>query len=308
MHVVVLGAGAIGSLVAGSLAAADEGAAAGASVTLLGRDGEHERRVRERGLRFERPDGSETTVDVAATSDRAAAARADLLVVCVKSYDTAEALAGVAPHLDDAEVLTLQNGLGNAETVAERVPDERVVVGTTSHGAVLEGPGHLRHAGRGDTTVGRWFAANDDRVRETAALLSAAGIETAVTDDPERAVWAKVLVNLGVNAPTALARVRNGALVDEPAGRRLLEGAVAEGVAVAEVCGVDAPEDAVERTRTVARRTATNRSSMRQDLEAGGRTEVEALYGEVARRAAAHDVDAPVTRTLADLLRLAESE
>ncbi|NIB99156.1 ketopantoate reductase family protein [Halobacterium sp. R2-5] len=300
MRVVVLGAGSLGSLLAGSLAGTR------ADVTLLGRASDHVERVRDRGLEIARPDGSEQTVPLDVATDGAAASDADLLVVCVKSYDTNEAVASVAPHLDGADVLTLQNGLGNAETTAEHVPRERVIAGTTSHGATLEGAGRVRHAGRGNTTIGRYFAANDAGVTAAAECLTAAGIETTVVEDAESAVWTKVLVNAGINAATALARVPNGALVDTESGERVLRRAVEEGVAVARAEGVGVPDDVVERTREVAERTATNRSSMRQDTERGGRTEIEALNGELARRAADHGIAAPVNETLADLVRLAE--
>jgi 2-dehydropantoate 2-reductase len=300
MRVVLLGAGSLGSLFGGLLAAAD------ADVTLLGRDGDHLDGVAADGLRLTHPDGSTETVDVETATDPGVAAGADLLVVCVKSYGTEDAMRDVSPHLDDADVLTLQNGLGNAETIADHVPRQRVIAGTTTHGANLTGPGHVRHAGTGDTTVGRYFAANDDRVERVAGLLTEAGVETTVTDDPETAVWTKVLVNAGINAATALARVDNGALVEAEPGERLLRRAVEEGVAVAQAAGVDVPADVVERTRDVAARTASNRSSMRQDVERGTRTEIEALNGELARLAAEHGVDAPVNETLADLVRLAE--
>ncbi|MUV60886.1 ketopantoate reductase family protein [Halobacterium sp. CBA1126] len=300
MRVVVLGAGSLGSLLAGALERTD------ADVTLLGRESDHVRRVRADGLRLTRPDGSEDAVPVDVATDEGVTEDADLLVVCVKSYDTADAMAGVAPHLDGADVLTLQNGLGNAETVADYVPRERVLAGTTTHGAVLEAPGHVRHAGRGDTTVGRYFAANDARVDAVADCLTGAGIETTVADDPEAAVWTKVLVNAGINAATALARVPNGALVDSESGERVLRRAVTEGVAVARAEGVAVPEDAVERTREVAERTASNRSSMRQDVERGRPTEVEALNGALVRRGESHGVETPVNETLADLVRLAE--
>ncbi|MGB9963443.1 ketopantoate reductase family protein [Halobacterium hubeiense] len=300
MRVVVLGAGSLGSLLAGALERTD------ADVTLLGRESDHVRRVRADGLRLTRPDGSEDAVPVDVATDEGVTEDADLLVVCVKSYDTADAMAGVAPHLDGADVLTLQNGLGNAETVADYVPRERVLAGTTTHGAVLEAPGHVRHAGRGDTTVGRYFAANDARVDAVADCLTRAGIETTVADDPEAAVWTKVLVNAGINAATALARVPNGALVDSESGERVLRRAVAEGAAVARAEGVPVPDDAVERTREVAERTASNRSSMRQDVERGRPTEVEALNGALVRRGESHGVETPVNETLADLVRLAE--
>ncbi|MFC3478913.1 ketopantoate reductase family protein [Halobacterium litoreum] len=302
MRVVVLGAGSLGSLVGGLLATT------GAGVTLLGRENEHLDGVASDGLQVVNPDGTTETVSVGTATDSEVAAEADAVVVCVKSYDTEDALAGVADHLGDADVVTLQNGLGNAATIAEHVPAERVVVGTTTHGAVLEGPGRVRHAGTGDTTIGRYAGGNDERVREFAALLSRAGVETTVTDDPARAVWTKVLVNAGINAATALARVPNGALVESEAGERVLRRAVEEGVAVARAEGVTVPEDVVEQTREVARETASNRSSMRQDVERGSRTEIEALNGELARRASEHGVDARVNETLADLVRLAESE
>jgi 2-dehydropantoate 2-reductase len=299
MRIVVLGAGSLGSLFAGRLAASD------ADVSLLGRPSEHFERVATAGLELTRPDGTQQTVPVETSTDPQIVDEADVLVVCVKSYDTDEAMGDVSDHLAGTDVLTLQNGLGNAETIAEYVPEERVVAGTTTHGATVESPGHVRHAGVGDTTIGRYFAANDDRVEALASALTDAGIETTVTDDPERAVWTKVLVNAGINATTALARVPNGALLADEAGERVLQRAVDEGLDVARAEGVDVPGDVVARTRAVAEGTATNHSSMRQDVEAGRRTEIEALNGELARRAAAHGIDAPVNETLADLVRLA---
>jgi len=297
---VVQGAGSLGSLFGGLLATAGE------DVTLLGRPGEHLDRIADDGLVVEHPDGGETTTAPGTATDPTVVADADLVVVCVKSYDTADAARDLADYHDGADVLSLQNGLGNAETLAEHVPPGAVVAGTTTHGAVLAAPGVVRHAGEGDTTVGRYFAPNDAAVRDVAETLSAAGLDATVTDDPERAVWTKVLVNTGINAATALARVPNGALVETEAGERLLERAVEEGAAVADAAGVDVPDDVVERTREVARQTASNRSSMRQDVERGSRTEVEALHGALVERADDRGVDAPVLRTLADLVRLAE--
>lgn len=300
MQIVVLGAGALGSLFAGRLAASD------ADVTLLGRASEHFERVATAGLELTHPDGSDETVAVETATDPDVVADADALIVCVKSYDTDGAVASVANYLSDTDVLTLQNGLGNADSIADHVPDEHVIAGTTTHGATVESAGHVRHAGMGDTTIGQYFAPNDDAVDSLAGVLTDAGIETTVTDDPEKAVWTKVLVNAGINATTALARVPNGALVEDEAGERVLRRAVVEGLEIARAEGVDVPEDVVERTRDVAERTASNRSSMRQDVEAGRRTEIEALNGELARRADAHGIDASVNETLADLTRLAE--
>lgn len=301
MHVAVLGAGALGSLVAARLATGD------ATVTLVGRPGRHLDAIEADGLVLERPDGVHQTVPLDATTDHGAVADADLLVLAVKSYDTATALADVASHLDHQQVLTLQNGLGNAETVADFVDPGRVIAGTTSHGATRPQPGHVRHAGVGDTVIGRYFAENDGVVGSIAATFSGAGIETAVTATIRDAVWEKVLINVGINATTALARVPNGHLVRYAEGERLLEAAVTEAVAVATAEGRTVSEDVVDRARTVAKRTSTNRSSMRQDVESGSRTEIAALNGAIVARGADHGIETPVNATLTDLVSLWET-
>lgn len=300
MAVAVLGAGALGTLVAARLAANDT------PVTLVGRSGAHLAAIREKGIRLVEEDRS-NRIDVTVTTDHETVEGADWLLVAVKSYDTATAMADVAPFLAGVPVLTVQNGLGNAETIAEFVEPEQVIVGTTAHGASIPEPGTVRHAGVGKTVIGRYFAPNDGTVESIAETLTSGGIETQVTDRPRDAVWEKVLVNVAINAATALARVPNGHLVRYESGERLLHRAIEEGVAVASAEGRTVPPDVEERAATVARQTATNLSSMRQDVESGSKTEIEALNGEIVSRGRDHDVDTPVNRTLTDLILLAET-
>ncbi len=310
MQIAVLGAGAMGSLFGGLLAAAGE------DVTLLTRNAAHVDAIQKRGLRIvdEQSDSSaDRIVSVRATTDPETVGVVDLVLVFVKSYATADAMAEAEPLLGpETDVLTLQNGLGNAETIAAHVPDRRILVGVTTHGAIHEAPGTVHHTGTGDTALGRWrggdAAVGEESATEIAAMLTAAGIPTEVVADPETLVWEKVLVNVGINAPTALAGVDNGALVETESGRALLRSAVTEAERVARARGHDVREDVVEYAITVAEQTASNRSSMRVDLESGHRTEVESLYGAVLDRAAAESLDAPVVRTLADLVRLAERD
>lgn len=297
----VIGAGSLGSLFAGRLAAA------GTDVVVLGRENDHLARIEADGVVVETPTGDDLVGGlVAADSDPRVLGGVDVLLVAVKSYDTAQALDVADPHVPrDADVLTLQNGLGNAETIAEHVPRSRVVAGTTTHGAVLTDAGRVRHAGGGDTRIGRYFVENDATIDDIAATFTAAGIDTTVVADVQDAVWEKVLVNAGINAATALARVPNGDLVDGP-GARVLRTAVEEGAAIADAADRTIPSDIVDRALDVARQTATNHSSMRQDLAAGRQTEIDALNGALVRVAETHGLDAPVNRTLTDLVRLAE--
>ncbi|WP_020222982.1 ketopantoate reductase family protein, partial [Halarchaeum acidiphilum] len=190
------------------------------------------------GLRLGRPDGSRATVGVDVVTDPASAPDCDAVLVFVKSTDTADAIEEWRPVLTDATVATLQNGLGNAAALVAALPEDGVLAGTTSHGAVVEEPGVVRHAGTGNTRLGRWDGPNDAPVERLAATLSSAGIDTAVVADPRTAVWRKVLVNVGINAATALARVENGALVERESGERLLRRAVSEAARVARAEGV----------------------------------------------------------------------
>ncbi|UWG47664.1 Ketopantoate reductase [Halanaeroarchaeum sp. HSR-CO] len=301
MHVAVLGAGSLGTLFAAKLRAA------GVPVTLIGRPGGHLQAIEREGIRIHQTDETVETVAVEVTADHTAVVDADWLLLAVKSYDTASAMSDVADHLDGTTVLTVQNGLGNAETIAEFVPPERVLVGTTAHGASILRAGHVHHAGAGETVIGRYDGDNGPEVDDIASTLTEAGIETVVTDTPRDALWEKVLVNVAINAATALARVPNGHLVGYPAGERLVERAIEEALAVARADGRSVGDEVLETAKTVARETAPNRSSMLQDVEAGSQTEIESLNGAIVDRGEAMGIETPVNRTLADLVRLAET-
>lgn len=301
MDVAVLGSGAMGSLFGGRLAQA------GMDVSFIDVWEEHVEALEDGGLVIETSDGTERVADLRATTSPASVGSVDLLLVFVKSIHTRDALADATPLLDGTDVLTLQNGLGNPEILAEFVDESRVIAGVTAHGSTMVGPGHIRHAGSGPTTIGRYFVENDDRVTAIGERFTAAGIDTTVSPAITEAIWEKVLVNVGINAATALARVRNERLTTADPGRRLVDRAVSEAAAVADAEGIDIRTDIVDHVLDIAERTGSNRSSMRQDVEAGRTTEIETLNGAVVNRAEAHGIDTPVNRTLADLVRLTET-
>ncbi|WP_254536386.1 ketopantoate reductase family protein [Halomarina litorea] len=285
MHVVVVGAGSLGSLLGGLLARTHE-------VTLVGRD-PHMRHVRESGLRVE--GAVETTVRPDARTTLPASA--DLAVVTVKAYDTATVARDLA-ECDLKCVLSLQNGLDNEATLATSV-DAPVLAGTATYGARLRDPGRVECTGVGEVVLGApkgGPSSDADRVGEA---FRAAGIETDVAEDMPRRQWEKLAVNAGINAPTALARVENGALVDGPASD-VSRAAARETARAARERGVDlSDEAAVSAVRAVAESTAPNHSSMLQDVERGRRTEVDSINGAVAQS----EADTPVNGTLAGLVR-----
>ena len=301
MRIAVIGSGAMGSLFGGLLADA------GADVVLIDIWTEHVKTLDKNGLTMETPEGSTRTISVDATTDPGEAGEIDLALLFVKSTHTREAVENAAAILEETRVLTLQNGLGNPEAIAAVVGKSTVVAGVTAHGSTLVGPGHIRHAGRGETAIGNYFIDNDAQVTAIADLFTEAGIETAVTPDIERRIWEKVAVNVGINAATALALVENGALVTTDPGARLLDAAVEECVTVASAEGHDLPADITAHVREIAEQTASNRSSMRQDIENERHTEIERLNAEIVRRGEIHGIKTPVNRTLSDLVRLREA-
>ncbi|WP_255198586.1 ketopantoate reductase family protein [Halorarius litoreus] len=290
MHVVVFGAGSLGSLMGGLLAREHD-------VTLVGRD-PHVSTIREQGLRV---DGAfEFVVHPDARTD--APPSADLAVVTVKAFDTPSAATALA-DCDLEACLSLQNGLGNEETLATEL-DCPVLAGTCTYGAMRPEPGVVTCTGVGEVVLGPREGGSQPSADRAFAAFDAAGVVTELADDMPRRLWEKLAVNAGINAVTALARVENGALVDGPANTVATE-AAREVATVAREEGIDLSDtEAVAAVERVAAATAANTSSMHQDVLAGRRTEVDAISGYVADRAEG----VPVNATLAGLLRAWESE
>lgn len=298
--VVIVGAGAIGSWLAVRMSGVD-----GSDVSLLARE-ENAMAIAVDGLSLEvmpvaDPEGRGHTDVVSVPRLRVADEASelprepDLVVFAVRAYQTREAAvqlaeAGVSPK----SVLTLQNGLGNAEALADVFGAERVVAGTTTHGVTWVEPTRVRHAGAGDTTVGPWHPDASPLAHAVVDLLCRSGIETRLVDDPRAAVWTKVAVNAAINPPTALHGIANGALLDGGDLERDLERAAEEVARVARAEGVDVDvSSCVSQARRVADRTAANMSSMLQARRSGRPLEVDAIVGEPVRRAHRHGIDVP---------------
>ncbi len=300
--VAVFGAGAVGCFFGARLAEA------GAPVTLIGRAG-HVEAIRRDGLLFDSP-GAARRVCVAADTGPAAVARAAVVLVCVKTRDTGEAAAILAPLLrPDAVVVSLQNGVDNVPRLREAGIDAlgAVVYVATS----MPAPGHLLHAGRGDLVIGEHGAAGADaspRARRIAGLFERAGVPCRADADIRGELWRKLVLNCAFNAISALGRSRYGPMLDDPAVVALMREAIGECAAVAAAEGVAIGDAATLHAAALrlgeAMRDAS--SSTAQDLAAGRRTEIDALNGHVARRGAALGIDTPVNRALATLVRLRE--
>lgn len=295
MRIVVVGAGAIGSLVGGRLADHHD-------VVLIGR-GPHVEAIRAQGLRL--TGQTERRVKVQASTTCENLGPADVVLVTTKAHDTPGALQTAAPVIGPATfVVSLQNGLGNIETIEDRVGTERTIGASTSHGCIFQGPGHVEHTGLGDTVLGPPEPPDLPAHHELADAFTQAGIETDVVPDISDELWAKAAVNAAINPLTAITGLPNGALLDLPELSRLMADVAGEVETVARARGIEVEEGAwVEKAAQVADRTAGNRSSMLQDVQNGKRTEIDAICGQIATFAEEAGVDAAQNRALHALVK-----
>ncbi len=296
MKIGIVGAGAMGSLYGALLHEA------GAEVWLIDIWQAHVDAINEKGLSVEFS-GNTRTVKPRAVTQAEEIGPVDLAIIFVKSTVTAAAAKTSAKLVGEAGmVLTLQNGLGNAEVIAEHVPAERILAGTTAQGATLLGPGAIRHAGTGATCIGVWAGEAGDAANKIADLFNKAGIETKLITDIKPLIWNKLLVNVGINAITALTGIKNGEILDLEVTKTLCRSAVEEAEAVARALGINVMEDPVTHVFEVARATGPNRSSMGQDVDNRRKTEIRMINGKVVELARQNGIDAPANEVLSALI------
>ncbi|HDI42371.1 MAG TPA: 2-dehydropantoate 2-reductase [Candidatus Bathyarchaeota archaeon] len=293
MRIAVVGSGAMGSLYGGLLADAGE------DVTLIDIWKEHVDAINTRGLKISGASG-ERLVRVRATTNPAEVGTVDLIMIFVKAYDTKKAAQDALPMVGPETVfLTLQNGLGNVEQIEEVAGKGRVVAGATTHGSTLVGPGEVFHAGKGLTYIGELTGEITERVKRIAETFNRAGIETHISQNIQGIIWKKILINVGINAITAITGLRNGEILLVPEVKEIVRKAVLEAAEVAKAAGITVEmEDPVAEVYKVAELTAKNKSSMLQDVERGRRTEIDAINGAIVRIGKQYGVDTPVNETL----------
>ena len=296
MHFLIVGPGAMGCLFAARFARA------GQEVTLLDYRPERAEAIARDGIHLEGLSG-EYRVPVAATTDPPLRPP-DAVLICVKANQTGTAAESLKPWLPgNTPVLSLQNGLGNMEILEKILGRGRVLGGVTAEGATLLQTGHVRHAGQGDTIIGGRSAPSSAFTGIIDAFLLA-GFNARWEDDVQSVIWGKLVINVGINALTAITRLRNGRLPDIQGTRRIMELAVHEALAVARARGVSIPfPDPLERVLSVCRATAENIASMLQDVMHQRNTEVDFINGAIVREGDALGIPTPVNLTLTCLVQ-----
>jgi 2-dehydropantoate 2-reductase len=295
MKVAVVGAGAVGCYYGGMLARA------GHDVTLIGRP-RHVEAIERQGLRLETQTFDEH-IRVSASTEGSAVQGAQLVLFCVKSTDTESAAAAIKPHLaPDALVLSLQNGVENADRLRAILPQD-VLAAVVYIGTEMAGPGHVRHHGRGELIIERSRASD-----ELAQALIAAGVPTDISDNVRGALWAKLILNCAYNALSAITQLPYGRLVKGAGITAVMRDVVDECLAVAKADDVTIPGDVDAAIRKIAETVPGQYSSTAQDLARGKPSEIDHLNGVIVRRGEALGVATPVNRLLHAIVKLLESK
>ena len=295
MKVCILGAGALGCAIGAALSEA------GHETWLLNRGREHVEAMNLHGLQVQDERG-ERQVLVNATTDANDVGVAELVVVLVKSFHTAEAMAGATALLGPQTlVLSLQNGLGHEDILAEVVGRERVLAGKTYVGGVLLAPGSIRAGVAGKHTyIGELDGQLSARVQAIAEAFNAAGLATTVSDNILGTMWDKLLVNVATGALSGITKLSYGQLYSEPLLASTAKAAVAEAIAVAERADISLSLTSPDAAWALAAEglPSSFRTSMLQSLEKGSFTEIDFINGSVVRWGQRLGVATPVNATL----------
>jgi 2-dehydropantoate 2-reductase len=295
VKIAILGAGALGCAIGAALT---EG---GNEVWLLNRSAAHVDAMRRDGLQVDDTNGSRH-VKVHATTRAAEAGVVDLVVVLVKSFDTEIAMRGALELIGpETLVLSLQNGLGHEDVLADIVGRERVLAGKTYVGGVMREPGHIESGVAGkETHIGELDGRISPRVNAIAETFNVSGLDTAVSANIVGTMWDKLLVNVATGALTGTTGLTYGQLYDEPLLKTTALAAVTEAMAVAQAAGVTLSTIDAERAWTLAGEGLSSgfKTSMLQSLEKGSITEIDFINGAVVRWGQRHGVPTPVNATL----------
>lgn len=294
MNILIVGSGALACLFAARLAQAKH------TVTMLGTWQEGLEALQRNGVRLVDAQNQERRFAVRAVSNPHECGSVKYAIVLVKAWQTERAARQLRDCLaDDGLALTLQNGLGNRETLIQDLGPGRVALGSTTTGATLLGAGLVKAGGEGVVSLEQ-----NPALGPLAEALKEAGFKVETVNNAESLVWGKLVINAAINPLTALLRVKNGLLLENPFAREALRALAREAANAARAEGIALPfDDPVAKAEEVAQKTAANTSSMLQDVLRGAPTEIDAICGAVVRTAQKHGLAVTVNWTCWQLVR-----
>jgi len=306
MQIVIVGSGAIGRLFGSFLIRG------GSEITLIDIDHGILGALREKGIGLldgdeEHPDNTET-FPVQALHSAKSVTEADLVLILVKSQATKAAVQDVA-HLihDKCPLLCIQTGLGNLEVAREIVPEKNILLGITYMSGIALSDARVRKGSHATTFIGELDGSFSLRLEIIKQLFCRSGLETQMVKRIIGRLWSKVIIYAAINPVSAILQVPNGSLVSRTESITLMKRLLDEGLAVAKAQGVELIHpDLYEVLFDSCEKSASNLSSMLQDILNEVATEIDAQNGAICRYAEIHGIDVPTHRTMLELIKLLE--
>lgn len=297
----IVGAGGVGGYYGGLLAKA------GMGVHFLAR-GEQLRAIRESGLKVKSYKGDFEIKEVQATKDPAKIGVCDIILFCVKSFDTRVTAELIKPMVGPSTtILSLQNGIENEETLGSVLGEEKIMGGVAFIGSHIGKPGVILHTAAGNMTFGELDGGMSERGGTLLKLLEEAGIEARLTENIKKTMWQKMVWNCGFNAITALTGCTAAEVLAMAETRETIKGTMFEVVEVAKRLGIDLSDDLPEKTIAHTEKQGQIKTSMLMDMKKGNRLEIEALNGAVSRAGKSFDLYTPVNDALHGMIKAVNS-
>ena len=304
MKIAIAGAGALGCLFGGKMVLQSQ------DVIFYDAWEQQVEKLNADGMTIVEPEGDLRVTPVRATLDMDDLHDRDLIFLFVKSYDNA----GILPEIQrvikpDARVITMQNGLGNAELIASFVGERRTLVGVTFQGGTLLKPGRVEHKAFGSTSLANYKRQTDDDLLAVVDLLQGAGFDVKAYDNVDDVIWTKLVQNAAYNALTAITRLQMGRSISGESGQRIAQMVIEEIVAIASRKGIKLYyEDPVRDTLQIIRDKMPDViTSMLSDVLKGRRTEIDSLNGAIVREGKALGIPVVANEMLTCLIRTLES-
>jgi 2-dehydropantoate 2-reductase len=281
-------------------------AAAGHEVVCISRNQNHVDAINRRGLRVSGASG-DRTVQVKAVT-QIPNEKFEVLVVSLKAADIPFVSAAKQMLYEQSIIVTLQNGLGSAEMVAELLGKDQLIVGIAQgFGASLAAPGHSHHNGMKAIRLGAFEVNQDTNVAAAARLFTAAGFDTELSHDITAVQWEKLICNVAYSGPCALTGMTVGEMMDDPIMGEVSRAAAVEAFDTAKLRGIKLSfTDPIAYVRDFAASMPAAKPSVLLDIEAGRRSEITVINGAVPREAAKVGATAPVNATITALVQAME--
>ncbi len=300
MKIVIVGPGAMGCLFAALLKAG------GQDVWLLDKNKERASYIKKNGIRVSGLTNLKVKVNIA--SDYRKIGRSKLVIFSVKCYDLEKAARYIKPLVDkDTFFMGLQNGLGNIEILRRFFKKERILIAVTNQGSTSKEAGQCLHAGRGMTYLGSLCEPGYFILKKIEEIFNKCSIKTEIKKKIDSVIWGKLIINAGINAITAICRIKNGQILKIRETKKLMALLVNEAAYIAKKLKIKLPyTDAVKETESICQKTAHNISSMLQDVQKGKKTEIDFINGAIVKEGKVRNLPVSCNETVTYLVKAIE--